>query len=257
MAEGWHGWDDYAAFYDWENARTVGRRDVAFWRDFALRTGGRALELGCGTGRVAVPLARAGVPIVGIDRSAEMLAFARRRLRRAKLQGRLSLVRGDIRHLPFRRRAPFDLVLAPYGILQSLLEDRDLAATLEAAGAALRRGGRLGVDLVPDVPRWREYSRRVTLAGHRGPRRTPIRLVESVHHDRRRRLTVFEHEYIEGAGPSRRRRTFTVTFRTLSVPDMCGRIERAGFRIDAVLGDYDGGPWDPRADSWIVLATRV
>lgn len=257
MAEGWHGWDDYAAFYDWENARTVGRRDVAFWRDFSLRIGGRVLELGCGTGRICVPLARAGVPIVGIDRSAEMLAFARRRLRRSRLKGNLSLVRGDIRHLPFRRRARFDITLAPYGILQSLLADRDLVATLDAVAAAVRRGGRFGIDLVPDVPRWREYSRRVTLAGRRGVGGPPVRLIESVRHDRQRHLTVFEHEYVEGTGPGLRRRRFTVTFRTLSVPAMCRRIERAGFRIDAVLGDYDGRPFDARADSWIILATRI
>ena len=55
MAEGWHGWDEYAAFYDWENARTVGRQDVTFWRNLAGRAKGRVLELGCGTGRVLVP----------------------------------------------------------------------------------------------------------------------------------------------------------------------------------------------------------
>ena len=43
MAEGWHGWDEYAAFYDWENARTVGRRDVTFWRGLAARAKGRVL----------------------------------------------------------------------------------------------------------------------------------------------------------------------------------------------------------------------
>ena len=63
MSEGWHGWDEYAAFYDWENARTLGRRDVAFWRSLALRSKGPVLELGCGTGRVSLPLARAGVPL--------------------------------------------------------------------------------------------------------------------------------------------------------------------------------------------------
>src|SRR5262245_57868839 len=47
-SEGWHGWDDYAAFYDWENARTLGRRDVSFWRGVARRYG-RTLELGSGT----------------------------------------------------------------------------------------------------------------------------------------------------------------------------------------------------------------
>src|SRR2546423_12155060 len=76
--EGWHGWDAYAPFYDWENAQTLGRRDVPFWRRVAAGAGGPALELGCGTGRVSLPLARAGAKPVGIDRSAPMLERARR-----------------------------------------------------------------------------------------------------------------------------------------------------------------------------------
>ena len=84
MAEGWHGWDEYAAFYDWENARTVGRRDVTFWRGLAARAKGRVLELGCGTGRVLVPVARDGRRIVGIDRSTPMLDRARAKLARAR-----------------------------------------------------------------------------------------------------------------------------------------------------------------------------
>jgi ubiquinone/menaquinone biosynthesis C-methylase UbiE len=119
MTEGWRGWDVYAPFYDWENARTLQRRDVAFWQRLAVAQDGPVLELGCGTGRIAVPVARAGARIVGIDRSQEMLARARKRIVRARLRGRLSLVRGDIRELPFTSRTKFSAVLAAYGILPS------------------------------------------------------------------------------------------------------------------------------------------
>lgn len=251
-AEGWHGWDDYAPYYDWENARTVARRDVAFWQRLASAQEGPVLELGCGTGRITVPVARAGAAIVGIDRSAPMLARARARLRRARLTA--ALVRGDIRTLPFRRRLRFDLVMAPYGILQSLTREADLRATLEAVRAALRRGGVFAIDLVPDLPRWSEYSRRVSLSGRRG--RAHVVLTESVRQDRDRRLTIFDQEYAERRGGRRQVRHFSLTFRTLSVPQMRRRLEAAGFRVDAVLGDYQGGPWDPRADVWVVLARR-
>ena len=100
-AQGWEGWDEYAPFYDWENARTLGRRDVPFWRTLAAQAAGPVLELGCGTGRIALPLGRAGAHVVGIDRSEAMLARARQRIRRARLQRRVQLVRGDIRMLPF------------------------------------------------------------------------------------------------------------------------------------------------------------
>ena len=60
--KGHEGWDDYAAFYDWENAQTVGRRDICFWRRIAASVDGPVLELGCGTGRVAIPVAKEAAP---------------------------------------------------------------------------------------------------------------------------------------------------------------------------------------------------
>jgi ubiquinone/menaquinone biosynthesis C-methylase UbiE len=255
MTEGWRGWDDYAPFYDWENAQTVRRRDVAFWQRLAAAQDGPVLELGCGTGRIAVPVARTGAHIVGIDRSDEMLARARRRIARARLGGRVMLVRGDIRDLPFRSPARFSAVLAAYGILQSLTRERDLARTFESVARVLRRGGLFAIDVVPDLPKWEEYRDRVSLKGRRG-RKTTLTLVETVRQDRRRHLTIFDQEYRETSGGRRRTYRFSLTFRTLSVPQMTRRLEQAGFRVRAVLGDYQGGPWDERADVWMILASK-
>ena len=258
--QGWEGWDDYAPFYDWENARTLGRRDVPFWRRVALASDGFVLELGCGTGRITVPLARVGVRLIGIDRSTPMLNRARRRLARLanspthKFTSSVDLVRGDIRTLPFAPRA-FSTVIAPYGILQSLLADRDLTTTLDAVARVLAPGGTFGLDLVPDVPNWREYSNRVQL---RGPaaRGVHLTLIESVRQDRARRLTTFEQRYVERRNGRSTEHRFELTFRTLSVERMRARLERAGFIVDRVLGDYRGRPWDERADVWIILAKK-
>jgi len=253
--EGHHGWDEYAPFYDWENARTFGRRDVPFWRRLVASRGGAVLELGAGTGRVTVPLARAVTArVVGIDRSAAMLARGRARTRRARL-GNVSLIRGDIRHLPFAPGA-FDTVIAPYGVLQSLLRERDLTATLSAVANVLPRGGVFGLELVADLPEWREYQKRVSLKGKRGRSGQPITLLESVRQDARRGLTYFDQEFIEGRGRAAVRRHFTLTFRTVSVPRMARRLEAAGFEVTALLGDYQGGPWDARAEVWILLARK-
>ena len=255
--EGWQGWDQYAPFYDWENAQTLGRRDVAFWQQLARRIGGQILELGCGTGRVSLPVARTGVRLIGVDRSALMLERGRRRIQRARLSHRVSLLRGDIRALPFRRSTRFDLVMAPYGVLQSLVREADLAATLDSVASVTTANGVFGLDLVPDLPAWAEYRRQVRLRGWRGPARSAhVTLVESVRQDRRRRLTIFDQEYLERRGVRRERHRFSLTFRTLSVPQMSRRLERAGFRVTSVLGDYHGGPWDPRADVWIMLAQK-
>jgi len=254
-AEGHEGWDEYAPFYDWENARTLGRRDVPFWRTVALNAGGRLLELGAGTGRISIPLARAGVPVVGIDRSEPMLARARQRVKRGKLQRRVRLVRGDIRHLPFRRA--FDMVLAPYGMLQSLLRERDLQATLAAVHRVLKRGGTLGVELVADLPSWQEYEKRISLRGwRRRPGGAHVTLTETVRQDRGKGLTIFDQEFTERRGHTTQSRTFSLAFRTLSVPQMVRRLEKAGFEITALLANYRGRPRDPRAELGVILAKR-
>lgn len=276
----------------------MGRRDIPFWRNLAVQAGGPVLELGCGTGRISLPLGRAGVQLVGIDRSEPMLVRARARVRRAKLTGTarggtasggtvpggsVSLVRGDIRHLPFAppastsapvrgprarrpaapvRRSPkgeggFAMVMAPYGVLQSLLQERDLAATLKAVHGVLQPGGTLGLELVADLPSWEEYRKRVSLDGWRGRKGgTRVTLVETVRQDKARQRTIFDQTFTERRGRTSRVHRFSLTFRTLSVPQMTRRLEKAGFEVTALLGDYRGGPWDPRAEVWVVLARK-
>jgi SAM-dependent methyltransferase len=254
MRDGTAGWDDYAPFYDWENARTLGRRDVPFWKRLARQAERPVLELGCGTGRILLPLARSGVRMVGVDLSEPMLAYARRRVRRARLSPPPVLLRADIRQLPFAE-ARFGMVLAPYGMLQSLVRERDLRTVLGSVARVLCSNGLFGIDLVPDLPRWKEYRDHVTLRG-RDRSGASIALRESVTQDRRRGLTIFDQTFTRRIGRRRVERRFSLTFRTLSVPQLAGRLERTGFRVEAVLGDYDGAPWDPRADVWILLARR-
>jgi SAM-dependent methyltransferase len=254
--QGWEGWDEYAPFYDWENARTLGRRDVPFWQRVAAAADGPVLELGCGTGRVSVPLARSGVDLVGVDRSQAMLDRAVSRTHRAPSREPRAprFVRADIRNLPFRRGC-FAMVLAPYGVLQSLIRESDLTAALSSVARILPRGATFGIDLVPDVPNWREYRNEVQLRG-KAAGGSHLTLIESVHQDRRRSLTTFEQRYLERRGRRITTHHFELTFRTLTIPQMARRLERAGFSVETVLGDYRGRPWDPRADVWIILAKK-
>jgi ubiquinone/menaquinone biosynthesis C-methylase UbiE len=257
VPDGAAGWDEYAAFYDWENAQTVGRRDVAFWQSLARRTRGKILELGAGTGRLTLPLAKAaGRRVVGIDRSMPMLARAIEKTRRVKSAGLTpsGYISGDIRALPFDDEA-FKLVIAPYGMLQSLTRERDLARALAEAARVLAPGGVFGVDLVPDLPTWDEYRRSVRFRGRMGA--SSVRLIESVRQDRQRGLTIFDQEFVEtrrGHRPNARR--FSLAFRTLPVPKVVKRLETAGFEVEHILGDYRGGHWDARADVWLLLARR-
>jgi ubiquinone/menaquinone biosynthesis C-methylase UbiE len=253
--EGWHGWDSYAEFYDWENARTLGRRDVAFWRGLVGQLGVPTLELGCGTGRLLAPVARTGVPLVGIDRSEAMLRYAERRISRLPRTLRPLILRGDIRALPFKR-ARFGFVMAAYGLTQSLLDDDDLDAMFSEIARVLRPGGLAGFDLVPDLPAWEEYSDKVIFRGtsRRGGR---ITLTETVRQKARRGLTIFDDEFVERRGRHVERRRFTLTFRTIPLDDLRDRLGRAGLRVQVRYGDYRGGPLTPAAGAWLILAQKA
>jgi SAM-dependent methyltransferase len=188
-----------------------------------------------------------------------MLLRARARVRRARLNGRVRLVRGDIRHLPFATPPSggrgFSMVIAPYGLLQSLLHERDLAATLAEVRRVLRPGGTFGLELVADLPSWKEYQKRTSLKGWRSRRGgSHVTLVESVRQDPARRLTIFDQQFTERRGGSSRVHRFSLSFRTLTVPHMARRLQKAGFDISALLGDYHGAPWDSRAEVWVILA---
>jgi SAM-dependent methyltransferase len=273
--DGTQGWDEYARYYDWENARTMGTRDLAFWRRIAATATGPIIELGCGSGRVLLPIAAqktSGVVSaeergrkrhprsIGIDRSTPMLAIARRRARRLQPTARPVLIRADIRALPIAS-ASAALVIAPYGILQSLVRDVDLAAALAESARVLQPGGRFIVDLVPDLPRWTPYRGRVRMRGRKRAG-TTVTLVESVRQDKRRGLTIFDETFVErpvrinGRRVKPVTRRFSLTFRTLPLAETRRRLTRAGFRIESVLGGYRGQKWTPESETWLIFARK-
>jgi SAM-dependent methyltransferase len=164
------------------------------------------------------------------------------------------LARGDVGALPFRA-ASFGVVIAAYGLLQSILTDEGLSRVLADVNRVLEPGGRFGVDLVPDLSAWDEYRRRVRLRG-RAKGGATITLVETVRQDRRRRMTIFDEEFARRCGRRTERRRFTLRFRTVGVDEMLSRLAAAGFDVDCVAGDYAGGPWTARSETWLLAARK-
>jgi ubiquinone/menaquinone biosynthesis C-methylase UbiE len=96
------------------------RQDVAFFVEMARQSDGAVLEIGCGTGRVLIPTARAGKEIIGLDLSEPMLAVCREKLSRepAEVQSRARLVQGDMRQFDLGREV--GLVTLPFRPFQHL-----------------------------------------------------------------------------------------------------------------------------------------
>ncbi|HEX6206389.1 MAG TPA: class I SAM-dependent methyltransferase [Solirubrobacterales bacterium] len=120
--------------------------DLPLWEELAARGDGPVLELGCGTGRVALHLARRGHTVVGLDRDPELLA---------ELASRgdglpLSTVEADAR--AFEVGEPVSLVLAPTHLLQLLPDAAQRRESLESIAAALRPGGLLAAAIIESMP---------------------------------------------------------------------------------------------------------
>jgi SAM-dependent methyltransferase len=141
--------DEYAAIADLYDHVTPYRErpDVAFYVDEAIRADGPVLEIGCGTGRVLIPTAQAGVEIVGLDASPQMLDVCRRRLRTepAEVQARVTLVPSDMRRFDLGRT--FALITIPFRPFQHLLTTDDQLECLATIRRHLREGGRLAFDI--------------------------------------------------------------------------------------------------------------
>jgi ubiquinone/menaquinone biosynthesis C-methylase UbiE len=130
-------------FYDLREAGGPGtllEGDVEFYLAQARETGGPILDLACGTGRVAFPLARAGFDVTGLDRAAAMLKIARAKLRATPARN-LRFVRGNMARFAIAKR--FSLVVIAYRAFQHLLTIEDQRSCLLHVRKHLRRKGRL------------------------------------------------------------------------------------------------------------------
>ena len=224
-------YDNIARIYDpW--SRTV-VEDVAFYVEEATRSGGPVLELGVGSGRIAVPIAAAGIDVIGVDLSAGMLEVARERAELAGVE--LDLRHGDMRDPPVD--GEFPLVIIPFRSLLHMETDVDRRAALRAVRRHLAPAGRFVFDVF-----------------------TPSREDIEETHGRwlEREPGIFERaDWDEGS------RTMTLSVRSdeveasftlhwLSPLEWRELIDEAGFEVEALYGWFDRRPHVDEEDTiWI------
>jgi SAM-dependent methyltransferase len=140
-------YDAIADLYDPWSRSVV--EDVGFYVDAALEAGGPVVELGVGTGRIAIPTAAEGIRVIGVDSSPGMLEVCRQHAELAGVDGLLDLRLGDFRAPPVTERV--NLVTCPFRAFLHLADDRERLAALRAARELLVPGGRLVFDVfAPD-----------------------------------------------------------------------------------------------------------
>ncbi len=250
---------ELAELYD---AVYADRDDHAFWSAVAPDEGA-ILELACGTGRVLLPLARAGHEIVGLDLSAQMLARCRAGLagEPAEVRTRVRLVQADMTSFSLDRR--FALITSPFRGFQHVTSVERQLACLARCHAHLRPGGRLVLDLFnPDPALLYEHGgsdgeeTAETLPWTDG--RTIRWWGHVTEYQRVRQVNQCEMTYeITEPDGSTRRLAERFPMRYLFRHEVEHLLARSGFAVEALYGDYDRSPFGDDSPELIVVARPV
>jgi SAM-dependent methyltransferase len=245
--------------YDHEYRRR--RADVRFYRGLARRLlggAGRILELGCGSGRVTVPLLGDGHQVVAVDAAPPMLAALAARLARAPAarRARARLVEADLRDFAVGGRFP--LILAAFNVLEHLYTRVELAAALGRVAAHLAPDGHFAFDVqVPD-PAWlaRDPRRRWSRTRFVDPR-TGTPMVYSTSHTYEPigqiALIRLYYERADGRG---RPRVVHLSQRKYFPAELEALVAAAGFDVVERYGDFAGRPLAAGAESQVLICRR-
>ncbi len=251
-------YDRFAPFYDLEFAEFDD--DLPLYFAFAEHSGGPILELGCGSGRVVVPLAETGYEVTGVDLSPAMLILARDAVERAGVADQVTLLEDDIRTLAKIGDRSFGLAFSAINSFLHLATQADQLAALGVASRQLRPGGVLVLDLFPPHPDiLNEYDGRLLHAGtyadpHTGERidKFSSTVLDSAE---QRMDTTFFYDRLHADG--RVERTVApFTFRYITRYELQLLLERAGFVDVTFYGTYDLEPFTAASDRMIAVAVR-
>lgn len=246
--------DPIARFYD----LFYGERDddVQMYRDFALGADGPILELGCGTGRVLIPLALEEHYVTGLELSATMLSLARAKAEAAGVGERVTFIQGDMRD--FEIPAHFALAFIPINTLMHCYDTSQQLTCLRCIHRHLQPGGQLVVDVFhPDPQTLLESDGRMVSEGAVIEPETG----HTIHRFFTRRLdlaTQTQHitfilDEVDLTGTVRRT-LFPFRMRFVYRYEMELLLHRAGFSLETVYGSYDLEPFDSSSEKMIFVA---
>ncbi|MGB7437737.1 MAG: class I SAM-dependent methyltransferase [Candidatus Acidiferrum sp.] len=254
-------YDGFIADY-YDSSPIVKRRthDVAFYVNAAGRFGDPVLELGCGTGRITVPIAEAGYRIVGLDVSERMLerAAEKRAALRRETRERVHLVQGDMTRFDLQDK--FRTVIIPFRPFQHLLEVEQHINCLNCVTKHLAPGGRFIVDFFQTDPERMHdpiFMRESTLMEYDLPGGRHVALSERVaafHRALQRNDVEMIFRVIHPDG-KQERLVMAWTLRYFFRYEVEHLLARCGFRLETVYGDFDGSLLGDTSPEMIFVAT--
>ena len=247
-----------AALYDYEYRRR--RADVTFYRELAnQRRAAKVLELGAGSGRVTIPLARDGHDVVAVDQMKPMLAKLRARVASlpAAASKRIKVVEGDLRD--FSVEGKFPLVIAAFNVLEHLYTRGEFAACLARVAEHLAPGGAFAFDVqLPDLA-WliRDPQKRWAKTRFTDPT-TGRAMFYSTNHDYdpvgQIALIRLYYEPVDGKGPTK---IVKLSQRKYFPAELEALVAHAGFRVVERYGDFSRRPLEAGVESQVLVCERA
>ncbi|MEP6963744.1 MAG: class I SAM-dependent methyltransferase [Acidobacteriota bacterium] len=239
------------------------RPDVAFYVDAARSAGGPVLEVGCGTGRVLIPTARAGMEIVGLDLSPHMLAVCRQALalEPEEIQTKVHLHQADMRKFDLGREFP--LVTIPFRPFQHLTSVADQLACLATIRRHITPGGRLILDLynpsleaMVNDPIGQEIPEEASEFTMPDGRRV-VRCHKTLSRDRFEQLNRHELIYdVTHPDGHKERLTHAFPMRYLFRFEAEHLLARAGFAVEHLYADWDRGAYGSKYPGELIFVAK-
>lgn len=245
---------EYDALADLYDLEYVHDYDVPFWLSLAGREGGSVIEWGAGTGRIAIPLSKAGFDVTAVEVSGEVVE------RSWSKAGNIEWICGDMRNVKLDKR--YRLAVCAFNSFLCLTSLDDALAFLVNAKEHLEPGGLIGIEVSAFTPE--ELAEEVDGPNrqHDFTRRMPEGKLERFsisHYDAVSQLLEMRlfYELYGGDGDLARRREHDLTIRVTNRDEMILMLRLAGFEVKAVYGGFEGEPFTAESDHLILLARRM
>lgn len=253
----WAKW--YDLFYSGEEGESS--EEARFYLQEALNADGPVLEIGVGTGRIAVTSAKRGAEVTGVDASAEMLTVAKTKAEAVSpMPGSLTLTKADMRTLDLRRH-DFALVTIPARTLLLATTEEDQLATLCSAARHLRPGGRLIFNMFNPTPDlvFDESQEPVEIGEAHDPetgKRYRLSAINRFDPESQINDATQFVEEIEANGNCVERAQLAVRLRYLFPHEVFSMLEETSLVVEGVFGSFDGSPFDELSEEMIFVANR-
>jgi len=230
--------------------------DIEMYLGFAARTGGPILEIGSGTGRVALALAEEGHMVVGLELSDAMRVVAQRKADRAQLTDRVEFISGDMRR--FKLDQHFGLIIVPLNTFLHNLTLDDQLATLACCKKHLRPGGLLVLDCFNPDPAHAEDDRRLivqrTITDRDTGQTALLMLSRATDWNQQLQEITYLIDHSEEQGHVQRV-VLPAAFRFIFRNEMQLLLKLGGFDLKDVYSSYALDPFEAGGDKIIAVAT--